>query len=555
MGDARFILAICLGLFAIPHAKADDARGDAALRAYLAREYPCEVTRVVVEEMSVRIEGTLVAEARPSFLAELPIPVDAFDVTEFPFVAPIAATGDRFEMTVDRYRVAGADQQDRLLSRWAIVRKAGNGFELQSHARWPDAVQSKWSTPQVKPRSKKGLGGFHSGRLDSDLDDLGIAAVTVNVNLNGIFRCAPGEGRTAFEYGGRTWYADDRAVSRLDTTMEAAARREIVVSAIVLISPVARSPDKEWAKLVCHPDADPSGTYVMPNVGSADGVRAYAAALDFLARRYGGPRGQAKHGRIHHWIMHNEVDAGWVWTNAGIKTAPRYMDLYQKSMRMAHLIARQYDPHAKAFISLTHHWARTTERHSYPSRDLLELLLDFSKAEGDFDWAIAHHPYPQDLFNPRVWENDQATGSFDTPKITFKNIEVLDAWVNRPRAMFLGKHRRTIHLSEQGLNSRDYSAKSSREQAAGMAYAWNKVKGLDSIEAFQYHNWIDNRGEGGLRIGLRRFADDEDDPLGKKPIWDVYRALGTADEAAATEFAKSIVGVRDWSEITTSVRR
>ena len=81
-----------------------------------------------------------------------------------------------------------------------------------------------------------------------------------------------------------------------------------------------------------------------------------------------------------------------------------------------------------------------------------------------------------------------------------------------------------------------------------MAYAWKKIKPLKKITAFQYHLWADNRGEGGLRLG-RKFADDPQDPLGKKPSWDVYRALGTDQEDAATAFAKPIIGIKEWSEI------
>jgi hypothetical protein len=218
-------------------------------------------------------------------------------------------------------------------------------------------------------------------------------------------------------------------------------------------------------------------------------------------------------------------------------------------MRMAQLIARQYDPHAKAFISLDHWWSKQMDAHCYAGRELLDLLLQFSAAEGDFNWAIAHHPYPQDLFNPRVWADTQATYSFDTPKITYKNLEVLDAWVRQPRAQFLGRTPRTVHLTEQGLNSRDYSETHHRDQAAGMAYAWNKYKNLPTIEAFQYHNWVDNRHEGGLRIGLRKFPDEPGDPLGKKPIWEVYAALGTPREADATAFALPLIGIQDWAEV------
>src|SRR5205085_12251815 len=110
-----------------------------------------------------------------------------------------------------------------------------------------------------------------------------------------------------------------------------------------------------------------SGIFVMPAVTSEAGLSAYAAALDFLARRYSLADGA--HGRIHHWILHNEVNAGWVWTNAGEKSVLLYMDLYQRSMRTAYLIARQYNPWARVFISLEHHWNVTTDSHLYSGRE------------------------------------------------------------------------------------------------------------------------------------------------------------------------------------------
>jgi hypothetical protein len=302
-----------------------------------------------------------------------------------------------------------------------------------------------------------------------------------------------------------------------------------------------------FTRWLAHPDAHPSGIFAMPDVSSARGIEAYAAALNYLAERYGAP--DQAHGRIHHWILHNEVDAGWVWTNAGEKPAAVYLDLYHKSMRMAHLIARQYYPHAQAFISLTHHWAKAGEPRFYPSRELLDLLLDFSRREGDFAWAIAYHPYPQDLGKPRTWEDDQPRFAFDSPKITFRNLEVLDQWMVQPRTWYLGRQRRTLHLTEQGLNSPDYSEKALRDQAAGMAYTMKKVKQLGTIESFHYHNWIDNRGEGGLRIGLRRFPDDAEAPLGKKPIWNVFQATGTPQEDAVFDFAKEVIGLKDWSSL------
>ncbi len=518
------------------------------LRDYLHRSYPCAVTQVKVDEKQIVVAGEVGNQRGELFLAEAPVWDNVTELRQFPSIHPLHADpSGRFSIALDRRRRQNERERDRLLSRWAVVRKNGAGYELLSPARYADEIVSKWNLPEEKPRHKKGLGAFGHGRPWSDLDELDIAGVTVNVQLNGLFRSAPGEGRTAFDFGGRTWYAEERAIRQLDETLLEAAKHRLIVSAIILISQAQGSPDRAWGHLVAHPDAHPSGIYVMPNVSNEDGLEAYAAALDFLAQRYSRPDRQ--YGRIHHWIMHNEVDAGWEWTNAGEKTALLYLDLYHKSLRTAHLIARQYNPHAKVFVSLTHYWAKTEDKHFHPSKELLELLLEFSKVEGDFDWAIAYHAYPEDLRNPRVWADQQVDFTFNTPKITFKNIEVLDAWVKQPRACYLGQHRRTVHLTEQGLNSPDYSEKSLQDQAAGMAYAWNKIKHLETIELFHYHNWVDARAEGGLRIGLRKFPDEKTDPLGKKPVWFVYQALGATNEEAATAFAKPIVGIRDWREI------
>lgn len=82
-----------------------------------------------------------------------------------------------------------------------------------------------------------------------------------------------------------------------------------------------------------------------------------------------------------------------------------------------------------------------------------------------------------------------------------------------------------------------------------MAYAWEKMVNLPTITAFQYHLWADDRGEGGLRLGLRKFGGDPQDPHGIKPIWHLYQALGTPEFEEKGHFAKEVLGIKDWSEV------
>ncbi len=522
--------------------KAELAARDARMTAYLRRKFSASVTEVAVGADRIAIRGKVGTARGPLFLAEAPLWQDVTALRNAPTLVRIPA-GKSFSLRVARRDGA----RDRLTSRWAVVRRSGAGLELVSSARYPDRVQAAGNPPEERPRGKKGLGGFGPwGSIVSDLDDLDISAVTINILLNGLIDTMPAPGRSPFAYDGTTYYISDAEVKRIDEALAETSKRHIVVSAIILLAHGYNAPRGSWSQLTAHPDAHPSGIFVMPNMDSPEGLRAYAAGLEYLARRYS--RGEPGRGRIHHWILHNEINAGWIWTNAGDKTDTLYMDLYHRSMRLAHLIARQYDPHAQAFISLEHHWNYTPEPRFYTGKRLLELLNSYCRQEGDFDWALAHHPYPDSLLVPRTWEDGHTTFALDTPKITFRNMEVLQAWAERPENKYLGKVQRTIHCTEQGLNSPDYSEKSLAEQAAGMAYTWTKLERLSAIEAFQYHAWLDNRAEFGLRIGLRKFVDEPGDGWGKKPIWYVFQAAGTPRQAEVFAPYLPVVGMRSWEE-------
>ncbi len=524
-----------------------EARLEKDLAIYLKKNHSCKLTEVIVEEKSIEIRGNRMGLPGDIYLCEVPI---FGDLTELDFLSTYKVeAGQDFEQKVDRFVEKDGHQYDRLYSRWVLAQKTQRGYFVCSHARYPDEVQAAHDLPPAVPASRKGLGGYSAFRSapESDLDDLGITSATVNIWVNQFLRSTPADDHLAFDYNGKTYYADRSAVHKMDTTLMSTAKRHIVVSAIILISPERKSPDKEVGRLLEHPDFDPAGIYSMPNMTNVESFNLYAAAMDFLAKRYSRP--DEKYGRIHHWIAHNEVDAGWVWTNMGKKTALVFMDAYLKSMRMLYYTARKYDPHSEVFITLTHYWQERHNEYCYPSAELLDILIDYTRAEGDFKWGLAHHPYPESLFEPKSWLDTKVDFTYNTPQITFKNLEVLDAWIKQDRALYQGKTKRTLYLSEQGPNSKDYSKEALLEQAAGMAYAWKKMKDLDGIDAFQFHNWQDNRGEGGLRIGLRRFPDDEEKPGGTKPVWDVFQALETGQEDEVCAFAKEIIGIDSWEDV------
>ncbi len=209
---------------------------------------------------------------------------------------------------------------------------------------------------------------------------------------------------------------------------------------------------------------------------------------------------------------------------------------------MAYNVVRQYDSQASVMTSFTHCWTHADGQ--YAPKEMLDVLLAESAAEGDFRWGVAAHPYPQNLYLPRFWENDSAsTFSLSSSYITFKNPEVWDAWITDPAHKYMGTTKRLLFFSENGTNAYEGAT---TDQAAGAAWIWKKVSALDGIDAIQWHNWMDSANEG-LNIGLR----DLDGAT--RPVWNVWQAAGTVNESSVFDPYLSTLGLSTWSGLIQSV--
>ena len=516
------------------------------LKKYLSTNYGSQITEVKVGSSTINIKGNYTGEGEFG-LCEVAPYEHLTQINKFSTKYPLS--NSVFSIDIDRLDMRNGLLYDRLLSKWVIAKIGALSDEIVSHAKYTTQIVPVQTMVAKRLTGKKGLGGYsvNRGGMEKDLDALGISSVTVNITLTSLMYIQPHANTVAHTYGGKIYYFDLAQVADLDRTMQSALSRNIVVAAIILIQKASDCADPEVGRLLQHPNYTSEGIFTMPNLTTPESVNCYAAGLDFLATRY--CRSDNYFGRIHHWILHNEVDAGLSWTNMGDKPMLVYMDTYIKSMRMCYNIARNYDENSEVFGSFTHSWAAAVESKYYATKDMLNTLQNYSKVEGDFQWGLAYHPYPENLFEPKTWNDSNATFNMNSHLITFKNLEVLDNWIKKPENMYLGKVKRTVWLSENGTNSKTYSEQDLKEQAAGFAYAWKKLKSLNGIDAMQWHNWMDNRYEGGLMIGLHRFDNDQTEPAGRKPVWFAYQAAATNQEDSVFEPYKSVIGIQSWDEV------
>ena len=432
-----------LGVFG--HVAVSDATKNSQARAienYLAADYAAKVINVEVTQDKVIIQGTTTAPN--CHLAGVTAYGNTFEMTDYEDLGTLPS-GD-FEVTVDRYSNIAGYQYDRLLSKWAII--SSDAMPL-SHAHYADEVYAiRHAEPGVL-KTKKGLGMPASDYM-SELDELGLSWVTYNIMLNTVIGCTGSESDVKHIYGGKTYYINGSTLASMDDVLKKCEDRGVVVAAILLVHP--NGGEQEYASALSHPEYTSKGIFSMPDVTNIYGTEAYAATVDFLASRYS----QKGNGRIHHWIMHNEVDQNLVWTNMGTQPQMRYVDTYEKSMRIVSNIVRQYDPNAYVLGSFTSSW---NTRHSdtgdagFAAKNMLDNLLVYSAKEGDYRWGVAAHVYPQDFYKPAFWSADtEATYSEGSGFSTFKNIEVVSDWMLRREHYYKGLEKRIVFFSENGVN-------------------------------------------------------------------------------------------------------
>jgi len=399
------------------------------------------------------------------------------------------------------------------------------------------------ATPYPVAASKKGL----QVQMVDDALALGIRHAALNVDLTAFVDLDGGDDALAHEHGGRRWWLAKAPVAALDAQVAPLSRAGVVVSAILL---AIQSGDPARDRFTVHGAC----------VGRApNGIAAFAtdrdesrrflgAVVTFLAQRYAG---DAPHGRIWNWIVGNEVNSHWWWHHMGRAGLDDVVAAYEPAVRLVHGAVREHSRHGRVFVSLEHHWtqrqAAGDAQQALPGRELLAAFAARARAGGDFDWHVAFHPYPEDLFDCRFWRDRTATDDDDAHRVTFRNLPVLTRFLDRPELRWQGATRRVL-LSEQGFHCRDGEA-GELEQAAAFALAWSIVDRLPAIDALILHRHVDHAHEGGLRLGLwTRKPDSVCAPERRRRIADVFAACDTPRWPACADFALPIVGLARWQD-------
>ncbi|MCC5874769.1 MAG: hypothetical protein JJU11_00990 [Candidatus Sumerlaeia bacterium] len=354
---------------------------------------------------------------------------------------------------------------------------------------------------------------------------------------------------------GQTFHFSPAYVQLLDDEVSKLSRSGANVYMILLNQiPTTPDPSNPLIHPLSLPDEAPNNLGAF-NLTSEQGFRFYRAMVEFLAHRYSHPSSPL--GRVQGYIVGNEIQSHFFWYNMGRQAPDVVMREYEEAVRMADLAVRRIAPNAKTYISMDHYWDRrpidgaNNNNRTMNGKEFLDSFAAHIRDRGDFPWHVAHHPYPHNISNPEFWGSgsDNVTFSFNTGRITYKNIEMLPIYMGYPEMLYRGE-RRSIILSEQGFNSPNTSNGQQR-QAAAFAWGWHRVVNTEGIDAHILHRHIDNRNEGGLNLGL--WTEDLDAPeisvpLAKKEIWELFKYSDTPDWQTYFDPYLPFLPISSWEE-------
>lgn len=407
-----------------------------------------------------------------------------------------------------------------------------------------ESFSSRYYEPYPAAASKKGL----QVELLDDALALGIKHAAQNINLTDFFVASPSESDVTFVHEGETFRFRRGHLESMDRQIKTLSQAGVLVN-LIMLSYASGQPEVD--RVVLHPNYDPNAPNRLGafNTVTPEGKKWFSACLSFLAERWSRPDQQF--GRVVGYIISNEVNSHWYWSNLGRATMQEFADDHLRTVRLAHRMIRQQSSWARVYLSLEHHWniryPAGDRYQTFAGREFLEYFAHRAKVEGDFDWHLTFHPYPENLFKPDFWNDKTATTNATTLRITFKNLEVLAEFMNRPELQYAGKSRRII-LSEQGFHTPD-GEPGELLQAAAYCYAYKKVEALAAIDSFIVHRHVDHDDEGGLLLGVRRNKPAHGERLPKKKIYDAFRLADTPQWAEAFAFALPIIGLKDWNSL------
>lgn len=325
---------------------------------------------------------------------------------------------------------------------------------------------------------------------------------------------------TKYYFRAKPWQCDGRnythVLSHYDNLVPLFTRQNIKVSFIMLLWLDLNQYGEPYFLTYPAARTNKNSTYSAVNTSNPYGAGYWGALMEFISDRYSREDSarEAKYGTVESYIIGNEIDQFSKWNNIvdlnvyASLPLETYCTEYERTLRIANQAVKKAYSRNIVLVPFTHFWTSTGNLlgNDYKPKELFDFMSLKTKIEGNYNWGLAIHPYGADLQVVDFWRNDVdpsnpkgVTGSLNTGRITWTNLEVLQLYLEQPIKLCDGKVR-DVFVTEGGVTASDkrtglQTDQAKTQQAAGVAYAYYKSTQLSCIKAFNYWRLCDHNVE------------------------------------------------------------
>lgn len=363
-----------------------------------------------------------------------------------------------------------------------------------------------------------------------EVQELGIKQVVYNMAVDDICSAESEPGAIPFTYNGKTYYFNGGMISKFDSMFKSFNNYGVQVNIVLL-----NRGESPFSQDMVHPKAVGAECpgYAL-NVEDEAGVGHLKAVGAFLAQRYSGKFGC---GQVDNWILGNEVNARTSWWYTNSDSLDYNVGIYVKAFRIIYNEMKSMNANVRIYNSIDQEWNRKSNPGSFLSKDYLDRFNYYMMREGNIDWGLSFHPYNSPLYDPYAWNGPAVwvQNSITSPYITMQNLGILIDYMHQSSFLNPAGEVRSISLAEIGYTS----SFGNEQQEASIVYGYLKAASFPEIDSFILFRQTDEASEMESHLALGLFDLNGN----KKPSYEIYKNLGTANEAAAKARASEIIGM------------
>lgn len=421
---------------------------------------------------------------------------------------------------------------DSNLSRKFLIAVKQNGQMLQvsdeHYITNPEAMAA-----YTAGRMDNGIKGILPDLIKSsreEVQELGIRQVVYNMAVDDICSAASEPGALPFTYNGTTYYFNGNMIGKFDSMFKSFNHYGVQVNIVLL-----NRGESPYSQDMVHPmavGAECPG-YAL-NVADEAGVDHLKAVGAFLAQRYSGKFGC---GQVDNWILGNEVNARTSWWYTSSDSLDFNVGIYVKAFRIIYNEMKSMNANVRIYNSIDQEWNRKSNPGSFLAKEYLDKFNYYMTREGNIDWGLSFHPYNSPLYDPYAWNGPAVwvQDSISSPYITMQNLHILVNYMHQSSFLNPAGEVRSISLAEIGYTS----SFGNEQQEASIVYGYLKAASFPEIDSFILFRQTDEASEMESHLALGLFDLNGN----KKPSYEIYKNLGTANEAEAKARASEIIGM------------